>query len=424
MGNDMLPGVERLPVVGIGADGWAGLDPLRRGRIHDAEVIIGGHRHLAMLPDSVQAERHVWPSPLRSRLPGFLEQYRGRHVVVLASGDPMFFGIGSILIELIGPDAVEILPGISVLSLACARLGWPVQDVDVVSVVGRELHRAADHLMPDRKVLVLSEDAKTPERLAALVDNAGYGASQITVLADLGSPSETVVSGPARSWNHQIGSDLNVVAIDCVAHDHAHVPVTVAGRDDAMFLNDGQLTKRDVRASAIARLGPLPGQLLWDVGAGAGSVAIEWIRADRRCRAIAIESHPLRADRIRENARIHGVPRLSVTEGYAPGVLADLESPDAVFIGGGATTEGLLPACWDALLPGGRLVVHGVTLETEGLLLRQYARHGGELVRLNIEQAEALGTFTAWKPARPIIQWSISKSAIAESSQHTEQEDP
>ena len=420
----MLPVVKRLPVVGIGADGWSGLDPLRRERIQDAEVIIGGRRHLTMLPDTVHAERRTWPSPLRSRLPEFLEQYRGRRLLVLASGDPMFFGIGTMLIELIGPDELEILPGPSALSLACARMGWPVQDVDVVSVVGRELHRVAGHLVPDGKVLVLSEDATTPQRVAALVNDAGFGDSKMTVLADLGSPSETVVSGVARTWNHPAGSDLNVVAIDCVAHDQSLMATAVAGRDDALFYNDGQLTKRDVRASALARLAPVPGQLLWDVGAGAGSVAIEWMRADRRCRAIAIESQPARADRIRENARVHGVPGLSVTEGSAPGALVGLEPPDAVFIGGGATTEGMLPACWDALLPGGRLVVHGVTLETERLLLEQFAQHGGELARLNVEQAEALGTFTAWKPARPIIQWFSTKAAIAESLRHTQQEEP
>src|SRR5699024_7534999 len=196
-----------------------------------------------------------------------------------------------------------------------------------------------------------------------------------TVLSDLGSPSETVVFGPAHSWNHPTGSDLNVVAIDCVARDQALMATAVAGRDDALFHNDGQLTKRDMRASALARLAPMPGQLLWDVGAGAGSVAIEWMRAHRRCRAIAIESQPARADRIRENARVHGVPGLSVTEGSAPGALAGLESPDAVFIGGGATTEGVLPARWDALGPGGGVVGRGVTSGNERRLCARIEQH-------------------------------------------------
>jgi precorrin-6Y C5,15-methyltransferase (decarboxylating) len=260
-------------------------------------------------------------------------------------------------------------------------------------------------------LLVLSSDGSTPGEVAGLLTAAGYGASPMTVLSDLGSATESRTDGPAATWGAEPSPALNVIAVELVSSG-ARPLGFVAGLPEDAFEHDGQITKRDVRASALARLAPVPGQLLWDVGAGAGSVGIEWLRAHPTCRAIAIEAREDRAERIGRNAATLGVPALRVITGSAPEALEGLDAPHAIFIGGGATAPGLLDACWDVLVPGGRLVVHGVTLETEALLAQQYARHGGELTRLHVEHAAPIGTFTGWTPARAVMQWAVSKPDV------------
>ena len=391
-----------MVVVGIGADGWAGLDASRRAAVESADVVLGGERHLAMLPDDVAAERRPWPSPLRPGLPTLLDELAGRRVVALASGDPLVSGIGSTLVELLGPDAVEILPAVSSVAVARAWLGWSAETVEVV----RDHRTLPRHLAPGRRILVLSADGSTPAEIARLLTEAGYGDSTMTVLADLGSDDESRIDGVASTWGEEPAPALNVVAVTCVG---AAVLGWTGGLPDDAFDHDGQITKRDLRASALARLVPVPGQLLWDVGAGAGSIAVEWMRAHPSCRAIAIEAREDRAKRIASNATTLGVPGLVVVEGHAPGALVGLEAPDAIFVGGGATEPGLLDACWDSLRAGGRLVVHGVTLETERLITERYAAHGGELARLHVEHAAPIGSFTGWTPSRAITQWSVTK---------------
>ncbi|GAA1774545.1 bifunctional cobalt-precorrin-7 (C(5))-methyltransferase/cobalt-precorrin-6B (C(15))-methyltransferase [Nocardioides hankookensis] len=392
----------RITVLGVGADG---LPDLAVRRLRAAEVVVGGARHLAMVPDDVSAERVPWPSPLRAGLPALLERYAGRDVVALASGDPMMSGIGTTLVELLGADAVRIEPAVSSVALARARMGWSSESSAVVTVVGRDPHAVLRELAPGRRVLVLSSDADTPATLAGLLVEQGYADSAMAVLGDLGAAGESRVDATAANW---VGpaSALNVVALDLRG------PVVgswVAGLPDDVFEHDGQLTKRDLRASALARLAPQPGQLLWDVGAGAGSVGVEWLRAHPTCEALAVEQDQERADRVGRNAARLGVPHLQVVRGRAPDALADLAAPDAVFVGGGATAPGLLDLCRDRLRPGGRLVVHGVTLETEALLAAAYAEHGGELTRLAVEQAAPIGSFTGWSPARTVTQWTWSK---------------
>lgn len=311
----------------------------------------------------------------------------------------MVSGIASTLLDLRAP--VRVVPAVSSVALARARMGWSAESCAVVTVVGRSVSRVLRECAPGRRVLVLSSDASTPGALAALLTSAGWGASQLTVLGDLGSSSESSVSGAASSWSESSPA-LNVIAIEIVGNGLAS---WAPGLPDDAFENDGQLTKRDLRASALARLMPAPGQLLWDVGAGAGSVGIEWMRAHPTCRTIAIESDPERAARIARNAHSLGVPDIQVVEGRAPSALAGLEAPDAIFIGGGATREGVLETCLSSIKPGGRLVVHGVTLETETLLAKAYADHGGELIRISVEMAAAVGTFTGWTPGRTVTQW-------------------
>lgn len=393
----------KVTVVGIGADGWSGLDDARRRAVSEAEVVIGGERHLRLLPVGITPERAQWPSPLRAGLPALLEKYPGKRVVAIASGDPLLAGIATTLIELLGADAVEILPAISSEALARARMRWPAESVTVVRD-HRELPR---YLAPGHRILVLSADASTPAEVGQLLAESGFGASLLTVLENLGGTDERRTEADARSW-HATVDNLNVVAIECVGV--AGLGWATGLPDDA-FDHDGQLTKRDARASALARLGPAPGQLLWDIGAGAGSIGIEWLRAHPTCRAIAVEAREDRAKRVAENAVRLGVGSLRVVTGSAPAALAGLPAPDAVFVGGGATDDGVLDLAWRALKPGGRIVVHGVTLQTEQALTARYAQLGGELTRLHVEHAEPLGSFTGWKPSRAIVQWSATKPA-------------
>lgn len=395
----------QVTVVGVGADGWAGLTPAARAVIGSADVVLGGPRQLGLLPAGTGQIHQPWPSPLSAALPDFLTQYAGRRVVALASGDPMLSGIGTTLVDVLGADRVTVLPQLSSVTLARARLGWSAESTAVVSVVGRDVHTVLRELAPGRRVLVLSSDEKTPATLAELLVARGYGASRFIVLGNLGCDSETIAESTAGDFPGD-APRLNVVALQL---DGPLLAGWAAGLPDEVFEHDGQLTKRDLRAAALARLLPAPGQLLWDVGAGAGSVGIEWMRAHPTCRAVAVEADPRRAERIARNARTLGVPALQVVCGTAPESLRDLASPDAVFVGGGASRPGVVQRCLDALRSGGRLVVHGVTVQTEGLLAAAYAEHGGELIRIHVEHAAPIGSFTGWTPARAVTQWSWTK---------------
>ncbi|MEA5154933.1 precorrin-6y C5,15-methyltransferase (decarboxylating) subunit CbiE [Raineyella sp.] len=397
-----------IEVVGVRADGP---DEAARRLLADAEVVLGGERHLAMARAlGVGAELIAWPSPMRPALPGLMASVADRRVVVLASGDPMVSGIGSTLVRLLGPDAVRIHPAASSLALARAEMRWPEETCDFVSLVGRDVNRLRRHLAPGNRVIALSGGAGTPAAIAELLRAEGFGATRMTVLADLGAPEQARYDGLAADWPYDTVPALNVLCLDvAVSAGASPVGLSLApGLPDEDFENDGQLTKRDVRASALAHLRPCPGELLWDVGAGAGSVGIEWSRLDRRNRTIAVERDPERAARIRRNADRLGVPELQVVQADAASGLGDLPTPDAVFIGGGATTA-VIEACWHALRTGGRLVAHTVTLETEQAIIDAWQRHGGDLTRLSVETSQPIGRFTGWKPARPVVQWSATK---------------
>jgi precorrin-6Y C5,15-methyltransferase (decarboxylating) len=399
-----------VTVVGIGADGWAGLAEPARAAIRAASVLIGGRRQLGLVPQDVGGERVAWPSPMLPALPGLFEAHRGREICVLASGDPMFFGVGSTLVRLLGADRLNVLPHPSSVSLACARLGWPVEDVPVVSLVGRPVDLLHREVQPERRLLVLGADDRTAAAVAALLTSRGYGGSELMVLESLGGADERILRGTAGEWGERVAGALNAVAVHCHADVGAPLLPVVPGLPDGAFDHDGQLTKREIRAITLARLAPVPGQLLWDIGAGAGSVAIEWMRAHRSCRAVAVERDGTRAARIVANAAALGVPGLRVVHGAAPAALPALSSdvPDAIFIGGGVSAPGLLEACWAALAPGGRLVVNAVTLESERVVADAYARHGGDLTRIDITRAAPLGALTTWRPALPVTQWSLT----------------
>ncbi|TCO34019.1 precorrin-6Y C5,15-methyltransferase (decarboxylating) [Kribbella steppae] len=400
-----MPG-DVVTVVGIGADGWEGLSSAARSAVESADVLMGSTRQLALVP-GVTGQRIAWPSPLSEALPGLLDEHRGRRVCVLASGDPTFHGIGTTLTRLLGADAVRVIPHPSSVSLASARLGWAQDQVQVVSLVGNPVELMHPHVQPGRRLLVLSWGAHTPAEVAGLLVSRGYGSSAVTVLEQLGGPSERVRTARAAEWSHEVDA-LNVIGVLCQADEDAALLPTVPGLPDDAYENDGQLTKREVRAVTLSRLAPVPGQLLWDVGGGAGSIAIEWSRHHPTCRAIAIERDPDRAKRLERNAAALGAS-VTVVLGKAPDGLDELETPDAIFIGGGATAAGMVEACWNALAPGGRLVLNGVTLETEALIARWYGELGGDLVRLDVQRASAVGTMTGWRPAMPVTIWSVTK---------------
>ncbi len=397
-----------ITVVGIGADGWDGLPASVRARVEEAATVLGGRRHLELLPDIPGQRREPWPSPLREGLPSLIASLDGDgHVVALASGDPLVSGIATTLIKLLGREEVQVIPAVSSVALARAAMRWPAESHAVVSLVGRDVALVRRELAPGRRILLLSSDEHTPRELASLLVAEGYGDSELTVLGDLGGPSQSsfLFNKAAILTGRKIDLPrLNVVAIECVG---PHRGGWVAGLPDDAFEHDGQLTKRDLRVSALARLAPAPSEHLWDIGAGAGSVGIEWMRAHPSCTTTAVEADAERAARIARNAAHLGVPGLVVVHGRAPGALGGLRDPDAIFVGGGATRAGVINACLAALGTAGRLVVHGVTLETEHLLGRLYGEHGGELTRIAVEAAAPIGGFTGWTPARAVTQWAL-----------------
>jgi precorrin-6B C5,15-methyltransferase / cobalt-precorrin-6B C5,C15-methyltransferase len=395
---------QTVTVVGIGADGWAGLPPRSKTAIEQADVLVGGARQLALLPEALGTKRIPLPSPLLPGLSELVAAHASAALVVLASGDPMFYGIGSTLVGLLGAERVTVLPHLSSVSLAASRLGWPLDDVDVVSLVGRQRELLHPVLQPGRRVLALTAETTAAAGIRALLDDRGFGASQVTVLADLGGEQEAV--GPADGRPH---SRLAIIAIECRIDPGVAPLPRVPGLPDGAFEHDGQITKREVRALALAALAPVAGQLLWDVGAGSGSIGIEWMRVHPASRAIAVEPRADRRERITRNAAMLGVPGLVVVVGPAPGALSGLPRPDAVFVGGGVTDDGVVRACWDALAAGGRLVAHAVTIEGQAVLTDWWRRTGGTLTRLGVERAERLGTFTTWRPALPVVQWSVVK---------------
>ncbi|AMS19975.1 precorrin-6Y C5,15-methyltransferase [Pseudomonas synxantha] len=395
-----------LTVVGIGEDGFKGLGRNARHALLRASRIIGGQRQLDLLPVCIRGERQLWPSPFS--LEPVLSR-RGEAVCVLASGDPMFYGVGASLARQVTAQELLILPAPSSVSLAAARLGWPLQEVVTLSVVARPIAAINAHLASGVRLLVLSNDGSSPAAIASLLLEAGYGPSRLSVFEHLGGEHERRIDGLAQSWEQASVADLNLVAIDCLADANTLHLSRLAGLPDSAFKHDGQLTKRDVRAMTLARLAPMPGELLWDVGAGSGSIGIEWMRAHPSCRALAIEADAGRQNLIEHNRDALGVPGLQLIRGKAPDALLGLEAPDAIFIGGGVTREGVLDTCWQHLRPGGRLVANAVTLQSEMTLMNWRAEHGGELTRIHVAQAQPLGEFDTWRQALPITLLEVVK---------------
>lgn len=394
--------------MGIGEDGVDGLTPTARGLIAAAEIVFGGKRHLALAGMLIRGAARPWPSPF-DRAVEEVVAHRGRQVCVLASGDPFLYGIGALLARRVDAAETIVIPAPSAFSLAAARLGWPLSDVTQVSLHGRATDRIRPHLHPGAKVLALTSDGEGPTALARLLAASGFGPSRLTVLEALGGPRERLRTASAAAF-HLAGIDpLNVVAIEVIAAADARVLARAPGLPDELYEHDGQLTKHEIRAVTLSALAPRRHELLWDIGAGAGSVAIEWMLADASLRAVAVEARPDRAARIRRNAAAFGVPELEVIEGAAPDALKDLPAPHAIFVGGGASDAGVIETAISRLRPGGRLVINAVTLQSEALLLERHAALGGDLTRVAIARADALGGTSGWRPALPVTQWAWTK---------------
>lgn len=401
-----------------------------RALVQGAHIVIGGRRHLDRLPPLPQQRRYALPSPLQPGLRILLAQIgadgavASDDVVVLASGDPLTSGIGSTLIALLGADAVRIHPWISSETLARARMRWSAETTQVVTAVGRDIGAVRRHLSPGAQIVVLSPDGTGPSALARLLVDEGCGESRITTWWHLGGPDEGSRTASAHAWGDERTPDL-VVA--CVTVDESGALARAAvgstpGHSESAFEHDGQLTKRDARASALAHLRPMPGAHLWDLGAGSGTVGIEWALAEARARVTAVEVKPERAQRIARNAMRLGVgSSVRVIEGDAAAQIPHLDDPDAVFIGGGLTRE-LLTASWDRLQVGGRCVAHAVTLESEAVLFEAFRGLGGTLTRIAVDHAEPLGRFVSWTPMRPIVQWSATKASTTTTQRVTSAE--
>ena len=394
-----------LHIVGIGEDGMDGLTPATRAVLEAAEVIVGGDRHHG-LSGNVTAERIAWPHPFDALI-GTLKSLKGRRVVVLATGDPLWYSVGARIGRAIDPAEIVFHPQLSAFQLAAARMGWSLADAETLTVHGRPVEQVIPFIQPGQRLLILTTGEETPAQVAGFLAERGYGRSRMTVLASMGGPEERRFDGVAESWDHAVPA-FNTLAVECVAAPGAAVVPRGPGLDDDLFRHDGTMTKHEVRAITLARLMPTRGALLWDIGAGCGSVSVEWMRTAPDALAIGVEPRADRRAMAAENALALGAPRLELIEGRAPEALAGLPAPDAVFIGGGMS-EDVFAAAWTALRPLGRLVANAVTLESEALLLALHKAHGGQLAKLSVARAEPVGGLTGWRPFMPVTQWSIVK---------------
>ena len=394
-----------LHIVGIGEDGIDGLTSAARAIVSSAEVIIGGERHHKLSVDA-EAERLSWPHPFDALI-DTLKGLKGKRVVVLATGDPLWFSVGARIGRSIDPSEISYHPQVSAFQLAAVRMGWSMADLETLTVHGRPVETMIAFIQPEARLLILTTGAETPGKIATFLAARGFGRSKMTVLAAMGGENEARFDGLAQDWDHVV-PEFNTLAVECVADQNAALMPRVPGLADELFSHDGTMTKREVRAATLAKLMPMRGALLWDVGTGCGSVAIEWMRAAAYARAIGIEPRADRRTMAATNAEALGAPRLELIDGTVPEALKGLEAPDAIFIGGGLSAE-TVEACLSALRPLGRLVCNAVTLESEEVLIRLHRDLGGDLVKLQVNRAEPVGPRTGWRPLMPVTQWSLVK---------------
>ena len=394
-----------LHIVGIGEDGLSGLTPATRAVVEAAEIIVGGQRHHALAQD-IGAQRINWPKPFDSLIDTLIK-LRGQRVVVLASGDPLWYSVGAKIGSGINPNEIVYHPQVGAFQLAAARLGWSMADLETLTVHGRPVEQMIAFIQPDQRLLILTTGAETPSQIATFLTTRGFGKSRMTVLANMGGADEARFDGLAENWTHQV-PPFNTLAVECVAAPDAALLPRVPGLADDLFEHDGTMTKQEVRAVTLAKLMPMRGALLWDIGAGCGSIAVEWMRAARYARAIGIEPRADRRAMAGANALALGVPKLELIDAKVPEALSGLQAPDAIFIGGGLSRE-TFDAAWAALRPLGRLVANAVTLESEAMLSSLQREFGGDLIKIQINRVDKIGSLSSWKPLRPVTQWSLIK---------------
>ena len=392
-----------LTIIGLGEDGPEGLSPASLEALHAAEVIMGSERHLSLVSDSC-AELIMWPVPFEDGLP-VLEGLRGRKVAVLASGDPFWFGAGSVIARRFAPGEWRAIPGASVFSLAAARLGWPLERVACLGLHAAPFARLRPHLAAGQRAIATVRDGAAVSDLAAYLVGLGFGETRMHVLEALGGPRERCREVAAGSYALEDVFHPVAVAVE-VAGLGTSLSVA-SGQPDDVFESDGQMTKRPIRAITLSALSPRPGERLWDIGSGSGSVAIEWLMAHASTQAVAMEMRADRAARIRKNAKALDQDRLLVVEGKAPESLSGLDAPDAVFVGGGLDRD-LLDWIWGNLAPGTRIVANAVTLETTALLTEAQAEFGGTLTKVELAEAAPVGRFRGWNASYPVVQWCVA----------------
>jgi len=395
-----------LDIIGIGEDGVDGLSKTALEKLAEAEVIIGGDRHHTLAPNP-DARRIAWPSPFDAMIDE-IKSHKGKRIVVLVTGDPLWYSVGARILRAIPREEIRFHPQLSAFQWAASRLGWSLADIETVTIHGRADSQILPHLAPDVRMLVLTQDGKSPGAVAKLLTERGFGKSRLMVLAAMGGERERRFNGIAESWSQDV-PDFHTLAVECVADEDAQWFSRVGGLPDDDFVHDGQMTKRIVRSTTLSALAPYPDALLWDVGAGCGSIAVEWMRAVRGARAIAIEPKDSRIAMIEQNAVQLGAEKIGIICGKAPDALEGLDTPDAIFIGGGINTDDVFETCWRALRDGGRLVANAVTVESEMKLFELQEKHGGALSRITVQQAEPVGRFKGWKPFMPVTQWILVK---------------
>ena len=395
-----------LDIIGIGEDGVDGLSSIARQKLEAAEVIIGGDRHHGLSPN-IKAERLKWPSPFDVMI-DVIRSHRSRQLVILVTGDPLWYSVGARITRFIPAQEICFHPQLSAFQWASARMGWSMADCETLTIHGRANSQILPYLAPNNRLIVLTQNSESPAEVAGLLTERGFGMSKITALAALGGKHEKRIIGIARSWAYEV-PDFHTLAIECLAGENAVWFPRTGGLPDDAFVSDGNMTKQDVRAATLAKLAPYPDAILWDIGAGCGSVSVEWMRSAREALAIAIENKPDRLELISKNSVQLGTEKIEIIAGSAPDALKGLKVPDAIFIGGGLMSEGVFETAWQALRAGGRMVVNAVTLESESKLLELHTKFGGELVRIGVQQAQPLGSGRSWRTAMPVTQWSIRK---------------
>jgi precorrin-6Y C5,15-methyltransferase (decarboxylating) len=396
-----------LSIVGIGEDGLDGLSMTARELLAGADLIVGGRRHLALVA-SLGRPALEWEIPFAASIPKLLT-HRGKQVVALCSGDPFWHGAGAVIAEAVPASETTVLPTASTFTWAAARLRWRLEDIVTLGLHARPVELLRPHLRNGARLLVLVRDGIAPGEIANYLNAIGFGSSRLTVLEALGGPNEHVRTSTAAGFAVADIKAPVMLAIEAIADNDTVIIPRVSGLPDEFFKHDGQLTKREIRAITMSTLAPRGGELLWDIGVGSGAIGIEWLLAHPANRAVGIEPREDRLTNARSNARSLGVPHFDLRLGAAPAALKGLPMPDAIFVGGGASREGVLDAAWRALPAGGRLVVNSVTLETEAKLIEWQAHHGGVLLRLSVERSGPVGGLSGWYAAMPVVQWSVTK---------------